>query len=68
LPVRLPGGIPQARLLDSMSRDKKNRMGDIHFALISRAGEMHRSDTWTTAVPIHRIEAALTAIAKTKGD
>jgi 3-dehydroquinate synthase len=62
LPVRLPAGIPRARLLDSMRRDKKNKRGDIHFALVARAGEIHRSDTWTTAVPDHRIEAALAAI------
>jgi 3-dehydroquinate synthase len=59
LPVRLPATCPLSRLLVSMSRDKKNKKGDIHFALIQRAGEMHRSETWTTAVPIHRIEAAL---------
>jgi 3-dehydroquinate synthase len=68
LPVSLPGRIPRARLLDSMSRDKKNKRGDIHFALATRAGAMHRSDTWTTAVPFHRIEAALAAIEETTQD
>jgi 3-dehydroquinate synthase len=68
LPVRVPAGIPRARLLDSMSRDKKNKRGDIHFALVARAGEMHRSDTWTTAVPVHRIEAAMAAIGQIKDD
>jgi 3-dehydroquinate synthase len=66
LPVRLPAASPRSRMLDSMSRDKKNKKGDIHFALIQRAGEMHKSETWTTAVPIHRIEAALTGIAETR--
>jgi 3-dehydroquinate synthase len=66
LPVRLPAISAHSRLLDSMSRDKKNKKGDIHFALIRRAGEMHRSETWTTAVPIHRIEAALASIEESR--
>jgi 3-dehydroquinate synthase len=67
LPVRPPAGIARAHLLDSMTRDKKNKNGDIHFALVARAGEMHRSKTWTTAVPTHRIEAALAAIEESEG-
>jgi 3-dehydroquinate synthase len=67
LPIRPPAGIARARLLDSMTLDKKNKKGDIHFALVARAGEMHRTDSWTTAVPMHRIEAALTAIEEIEG-
>jgi 3-dehydroquinate synthetase len=45
-----------------MSRDKKNRKGEIHFALIARAGEMHRTQAWTTAVPFERVQAAMASI------
>jgi 3-dehydroquinate synthase len=62
LPVRLSAAIPRDRLLDSMTRDKKNKQGEIHFALVKRAGEMQRSETWTTAVPVPQIEAALATI------
>lgn len=62
LPVSLPAAIPRARLLDSMGRDKKNKKGEVHFALVSRAGEVHRSNGWTTPVPIQRIVPALGVI------
>lgn len=62
LPVGLPATVPRNRILDSMSRDKKNKRGEIHFAFVARAGEMHRSDTWTTAVPLEQIDATLAQI------
>ena len=68
LPIRLPATIPPSRLLDSMTRDKKNKRGEIHFSLVGHAGEMHGSEAWTTAVPIHLIEAALAAIEKSRAD
>ena len=67
LPVRLPAEIPRSRLLDTMALDKKNKKGEIHFALVARAGEMHRSETWTTAVPAASIEAALASIDEITG-
>ena len=66
LPVRLPAAIPRARMLDSMSRDKKNKKGEVHFALVATAGEVHRSDGWTTPVPIQQIEEALAVIEEGK--
>ena len=62
LPVRLPASIPPEHLLESMTRDKKNKKGEIHFALVARAGEVYRSGGWTTPVPIQQIEAALATI------
>ena len=59
LPVRLPGVVPRGRLLASMTRDKKNKKGEIHFAFVEHPGQMHRSETWTTGVPAQKIEAAL---------
>ena len=62
LPIRLPAAIPRARILDSMARDKKNKKGEVHFALAAAAGEVHRPDGWTTPVPIEQIEQALAVI------
>ncbi len=62
LPIRLAARIPRQALLESMARDKKNKKGEIHFALVARAGEMHRSETWTTPVPVESIEAGLASI------
>ncbi len=59
LPVRLPLSISIRRVLDGMSRDKKNKGGEVHFALVASAGEMYAAEGWTTAVPAQQIEAAL---------
>lgn len=64
LPIRLPTSIPPSHLLDNMSRDKKNKKGEIHFALLTRVGEVHRTETWTTAVPLQQIETALATIGR----
>lgn len=62
LPDRLPPRLDQSSLLGTMGSDKKNRGGQIHFALASRLGEMHREDGWTTAVPAQAIQAAIAAV------
>jgi 3-dehydroquinate synthase len=62
LPIRLPTAIRPSVILDCMSLDKKNKKGAIRFALASRAGEMHPSEGWTTAVPVRQIEEALAVI------
>jgi 3-dehydroquinate synthase len=62
LPVRLPPSISLSRLLDSMSRDKKNKKAQIHFALVAGAGQMQGSEEWTTPVPVRQIKTALAAI------
>ena len=67
LPVRLPATIPHTRLVDSMSRDKKNKKGELHFALVARAGDAHRPDGWTTPVPVQQIKAALAVIEESRG-
>jgi 3-dehydroquinate synthetase len=45
-----------------MGRDKKNRGGQIHFALVKRLGEMHRENGWTTAVAEDAIRAAMAVL------
>jgi 3-dehydroquinate synthase len=51
LPNRVPPGIDGEALIGSMLADKKNRAGEIHFALPAGLGRMHRLNGWTTAVP-----------------
>jgi 3-dehydroquinate synthase len=60
LPDRMPPGIDRGALLDSMMGDKKNRRGQIHFALPATLGRMHRPNGWTTAVPDKAIQRVLT--------
>jgi len=45
-----------------MATDKKNRSGQIHFALARQLGEMHRENGWTIPVPAEAIRAAMTAL------
>jgi 3-dehydroquinate synthase len=59
LPDRVPPGIDPAALLGSMVGDKKNRAGQIHFALPATLGRMHQSNGWTTAVPDSAIRRVL---------
>jgi 3-dehydroquinate synthase len=59
LPGRLPPRLERSALLGSMATDKKNRSGQIHFALASQVGEMHRENGWTTPVPAEAIRAAM---------
>ncbi len=58
LPERLPPGLDQTALVESMATDKKNRGGQIHFALPTQLGVMHRATGWTTAVSAEAIRAA----------
>lgn len=59
LPERLPAGLERTALVESMATDKKNRSGQIHFALPKQLGEMHRVNGWTTAVTPKAIRAAV---------
>lgn len=62
LPGRLPPRVERATLLSSMAADKKNRSGQIRFALAKQLGEMHRENGWTTPVPAEAIRAAMAAL------
>jgi 3-dehydroquinate synthase len=62
LPERLPVRLERSALLGAMGSDKKNRAGEIHFALPVRLGEMHRENGWTTAVPSAAIGAAIAVL------
>lgn len=62
LPGRLPPRLERSALFGSMATDKKNRSGQIHFALVRQLGEMHRENGWTTPVPAEAILAAVTAL------
>jgi 3-dehydroquinate synthase len=59
LPDRVPPGIDRMALIGSMMGDKKNRGGQIHFALPATLGRMHRLNGWTTAVPDTAIRRVL---------
>jgi 3-dehydroquinate synthase len=59
LPVALPPGIDLQALVGSMLADKKNRAGEIHFALPASVGRMSETEGWTTAVPERVIEKIL---------
>ena len=61
LPAEVPAGIDPTALIGSMLGDKKNRGDQIHFALPSAVGQMHRVEGWTTAVPTSAIRRVLTA-------
>jgi 3-dehydroquinate synthase len=62
LPVRIPPSLEGGALIRSMANDKKNRSGQIHFALASGPGEMHGGNGWTTSVQADAIRAALAAL------
>jgi 3-dehydroquinate synthase len=62
LPTQLPSGLDRSGLVGGMASDKKNRSGQIHFALPSAIGEMHRDRGWTTPVPEAAIRSALQAV------
>lgn len=62
LPERLPPGLERGALVGSMATDKKNRSGQIHFALPTRLGEMNPVDGWTTAVAAEAIRAAVATL------
>jgi 3-dehydroquinate synthase len=60
LPNRFPSEIDPGALMARMESDKKNRGGQIHFALPSGVGRMHRDDGWTTPVTAAAIHEVLT--------
>jgi len=62
LPTRLSMELDVTQLLGSMGRDKKNRDGRIHFALLARVGEIYRDSGWTTPVASASIISALQVI------
>jgi 3-dehydroquinate synthase len=62
LPEHPPMRLDRSGLLGTMTSDKKNRGGQIHFALAERLGEMHRKNGWTTAVPAEAIRAAMAVL------
>jgi 3-dehydroquinate synthetase len=62
LPQQLPSRLERNAVLGSMAADKKNRSGQIHFALAKQLGEMHRRTGWTTPVPAEAIRAAIAAL------
>lgn len=62
LPDRLDSPLEPLSLMDGMTRDKKNREGNIHFALVVQPGEMHRAGGWTAAIPVEKIRTALASI------
>lgn len=59
LPGRLPEGLQPGALLSSMATDKKNRNGEIRFALASGLGQMHQHDGWTITASDEAIRHAM---------
>jgi 3-dehydroquinate synthase len=63
LPARVPPGFEPPALVASMGTDKKNRSGQVHFALPSQLGQMQSDGGWTTAVSAEAIQAAILALS-----
>ncbi len=63
LPTRLPADAEPAAVLDAARSDKKARAGAIRYALLTRVGEVARTDAgaWTHALPDAVVTAALAA-------
>jgi 3-dehydroquinate synthase len=61
LPILLPATVDRDRMLAAMQRDKKNRDGAIHAALLAQIGRVAGSDArgWTTPLPVPAITAVL---------
>lgn len=47
LPVRVPAGISEARVMDALARDKKFREGRIRFVVVPRLGEARVDESVT---------------------
>lgn len=63
LPVRAPVGLAADRVAAAMVTDKKNRGGQVRFALVSAVGRPHRTGTqWTTPADQGAIGSALATI------
>lgn len=61
LPARLPR-MERSTLVGHMAVDKKNRGGQVYFALVRQMGEMHQENGWTTPVKVEAIGAAIAAL------
>ena len=57
--MKLAAPLDPERVVRAMGSDKKNRGGQIHFALPATLGRMHRLHGWTTAVPDAAIRRVL---------
>jgi 3-dehydroquinate synthase len=65
LPTHLREKPDQGSLLEIMTMDKKNRLGRVHMALLSKLGAVHREGKqWTTAVAVEEIAAGLSIITE----
>ncbi|HTO72375.1 MAG TPA: 3-dehydroquinate synthase [Gemmatimonadales bacterium] len=63
LPVALHSTLPIEQLLTVMASDKKNRLGQIRFALPAAIGSIHPGDGhWTTAVPADQLGPVLQSV------
>lgn len=62
LPLRYPGPMDGALLLEHMSADKKNRAATIHFALVSSVGQMHHPAGWTIPVSADVIRGSVATL------
>jgi 3-dehydroquinate synthase len=62
LPQRAAGRFHSSQVLGTMMSDKKNRDGQVHFALPAEVGRMHQGQGWTIPVSAPVIEAALDGV------
>jgi 3-dehydroquinate synthase len=68
LPQQLPPGIDRMALLSAMRSDKKNRYGEIHFALPEDIGRMHRPNGWTIPVAEAALAEVIAAFSQSPKD
>lgn len=64
LPTRLSHPPQVARVLDAMTRDKKNRDGEVRLALPARLGAMHEGEgRWTVPVSHEQLAGAVAGLS-----
>ena len=64
LPTRSGDGVQVSKALEAMTRDKKNRDGQVHLSLPSGLGSMHAGDGhWTVPVPEEVLSSTLARLA-----
>ncbi len=63
LPTRMQETVPPERLIAAMATDKKNRAGEVRFALPRALGKMGPGPDWTTEAGDAAIRAALVSIS-----
>jgi 3-dehydroquinate synthase len=61
LPTRLPARVTADELIRATRRDKKNRAGEVHYALPRQIGRMLPAPGFTVAVEDRTVRAALAA-------